>query len=127
MTATPIQFSAPGRRFYVGAYKSMKHGVANMDVLVALGTSAAYFYSVLILAMNVFNSSVLKKFSKSFLVLCVSISEVSNLGETGFETAALLITFIIFGKYIETISKGRASEALTKLMSLQVCFRKQFL
>ena len=90
--ATPIQFGA-GWQFYRGAYLSILNGSANMDVLVALGTSAAYLYSL-------FNMSI-------------------GLHELYFETSAILITLILLGKTLESIAKGRTSEALQKLMSLQ--------
>jgi Cu+-exporting ATPase len=91
--ATPVQF-AIGWTFYRGAYFSLRNGSANMDVLVALGTSAAYFYSV-------------------HLVLSGS--------EHGlyFETSAVLITLILLGKVFEARAKGRSSIAIKKLMGLQ--------
>lgn len=96
--ATPIQFVL-GWQFYVGAYKSLKSKSANMDVLVAMGTSAAYFYSL-------------------YLVL-------THLGHSGhvplyFETSAVLITLILLGKYFEMRAKGHASDAISKLAALQV-------
>jgi Cu+-exporting ATPase len=91
--ATPVQFYV-GWQYYVGAYKSLRGGSANMDVLIAMGSSVAYFYSVLI-----------------------------TLGLTGghvyFETAAVIITLIRLGKYLEARAKGRTSEAIKKLMSLR--------
>eukprot|EP00850_Spirogloea_muscicola_P017926 SM000159S01757 [mRNA] locus=s159:74244:78897:- [translate_table: standard] len=94
---TPVQFGI-GARFYVGAYRSLRHGAANMDVLVALGTSAAYFYSV-------------------FSV--VSVAWRRNLPSADFfETSAMLITFILLGKYLEVVAKGRTSEAISKLLQL---------
>ncbi|MBM3237292.1 copper-translocating P-type ATPase [Candidatus Poribacteria bacterium] len=92
---TIVQFTA-GLTFYRGSYHSLKNFSANMDVLVALGTSAAYLYSVLS-AFNLFGIS----------------------GHVFFETSALLITFIRFGKYLEARAKGKASEALQKLLELQ--------
>ncbi len=92
---TIVQFTA-GLTFYRGSYHSLKNASANMDVLVALGTSAAYLYSVL---------STFKLFGISEHVF--------------FETSALLITFIRFGKYLEARAKGKASEALQKLLELQ--------
>jgi Cu+-exporting ATPase len=92
---TIVQFTA-GITFYRGSYHSLKNFSANMDVLVALGTSAAYLYSVL---------SAFKLFGISRHVF--------------FETSALLITFIRFGKYLEARAKGKASEALQKLLELQ--------
>lgn len=90
--ATPVQFIA-GWQFYRGAYMTLKNGSANMDVLVALGTSAAYFYSI----ANVFQ----------------------NRNELYFETSAILITLIILGKLLEATAKGRTSEAIKALMGLQ--------
>ncbi|XJZ26629.1 heavy metal translocating P-type ATPase [Bacillota bacterium Lsc_1132] len=96
--ATPVQFFI-GKQFYIGAYKSLKNGSANMDVLVALGTSAAYFYSL-------------------YLSL-VSIGQSAHTVELYYETSALLITLIILGKLFEAKAKGRSSEAIKKLMGLQ--------
>lgn len=96
--ATPVQFVIGGQ-FYVGAYKALKNKSANMDVLVALGTSAAYFYSVYL--------------------------GIQSIGSSGhsvglyFETSAVLITLIILGKLFEAKAKGRSSEAIKKLMGLQ--------
>ncbi|MHC0038461.1 heavy metal translocating P-type ATPase [Pseudoneobacillus sp. C159] len=96
--ATPVQFYI-GKQFFVGAYKALRNGSANMDVLVVLGTSAAYFYSVYL-----------------------SILTINN-GTHGvglyFETSAILITLIILGKLFEAKAKGRSSEAIKKLMGLQ--------
>lgn len=93
--ATPVQFVA-GWQFYVDSYHNLKNGSANMSVLVALGTSAAYFYS---LAGILF----------------------PTIGVTGlyFETSAVLITLIILGKLLEALAKGRTSEAIKTLMGLQ--------
>ncbi|OCA88207.1 copper-translocating P-type ATPase [Bacillus sp. FJAT-27225] len=96
--ATPVQFII-GRQFYVGAYKALKNGSANMDVLVALGTSAAYFYSLYL----------------SFASLGSSAHSV----ELYYETSAVLLTLIILGKLFEAKAKGRSSEAIKKLMGLQ--------
>ncbi|HLR51457.1 MAG TPA: heavy metal translocating P-type ATPase [Candidatus Avamphibacillus sp.] len=96
--ATPIQFII-GWQFYEGAYKSLRSGGANMDVLVALGTSAAYFYSI--------------------------YEGILSIGNPGyephlyFETSAILITLILFGKYLETSAKSRTTMALSKLLNLQ--------
>lgn len=93
--ATPVQFYA-GWQFYVDSYHNLKNRSANMSVLVALGTSAAYFYSV---------AGVL----------------YPGIGVTGlyFETSAILITLIILGKLLEALAKGRTSEAIKKLMGMQ--------
>jgi P-type Cu+ transporter len=96
--ATPVQFVI-GKQFYIGAYKALKNKSANMDVLVALGTSAAYFYS-----------------------LYLSISSIganAHMVELYYETSAILITLILLGKLFEAKAKGRSSEAIKKLMGLQ--------
>ncbi|PLR82174.1 copper-translocating P-type ATPase [Bacillus canaveralius] len=96
--ATPVQFFI-GKQFYVGAYKALRNKSANMDVLVALGTSAAYFYSVYLAIETIGN----------------------NAHSVGlyFETSAILITLIILGKLFEAKAKGRSSEAIKKLMGMQ--------
>ncbi|HDR8154582.1 TPA: copper-translocating P-type ATPase [Bacillus cereus] len=96
--ATPVQFIIGGQ-FYVGAYKALRNKSANMDVLVALGTSAAYFYSV--------------------YVSIQSIGSSEHMTDLYFETSAVLITLIILGKLFEAKAKGRSSEAIKKLMGLQ--------
>ncbi|MFC0270847.1 heavy metal translocating P-type ATPase [Metabacillus herbersteinensis] len=96
--ATPVQFFI-GKQFYVGAYKALKNKSANMDVLVALGTSAAYFYSI--------------------YLSILSIGSNDHMTELYFETSAILITLIILGKLFEARAKGRSSEAIKKLMGLQ--------
>jgi Cu+-exporting ATPase len=88
----PVQFII-GARFYKGAWAALKNKSANMDTLVALGTSAAFFYS----AINVLLGS----------------------NELFFETSALLITFIVLGKMLEAQAKGKASEAIKKLAGLR--------
>ena len=96
--ATPVQFFI-GKQFYVGAYKALKNKSANMDVLVVLGTSAAYFYSI-------------------YLSIQTIGSDAHSVG-LYFETSAVLITLIILGKLFEAKAKGRSSEAIKKLMGLQ--------
>ncbi|MDP1419092.1 heavy metal translocating P-type ATPase [Peribacillus simplex] len=96
--ATPVQFLVGGQ-FYVGAYKALRNKSANMDVLVALGTSAAYFYSI--------------------YLSILSIGSDEHMVELYFETSAVLITLIILGKLFEAKAKGRSSEAIKKLMGLQ--------
>ncbi|NQT49573.1 copper-translocating P-type ATPase [Candidatus Kuenenbacteria bacterium] len=81
-----------GARFYRGAYYALKNKAANMDTLVALGTSAAYFYSI----------------ATTFFIA----------GDVFFETSALLITFILLGKWLESRAKGKTGEAIKKLMEL---------
>lgn len=97
--ATPVQFII-GAQFYKGAYNSLRNKSANMDVLVALGTSAAYFYS-----------------------LYLSI-EWMNTGKVGdpelyFEASAVIITLILLGKLFEVQAKGKTSQAIQKLLGLQ--------
>ena len=96
--ATPVQFIIGGQ-FYVGAYKALRNKSANMDVLVALGTSAAYFYSL--------------------YLSIASLSSEAHMVELYFETSAVLITLIILGKLFEAKAKGRSSEAIKKLIGLQ--------
>ncbi|HEY8363331.1 MAG TPA: heavy metal translocating P-type ATPase [Tissierellaceae bacterium] len=90
--ATPVQFII-GYRFYRGAYNSLRGGGANMDVLVSMGTSAAYFYSVYNL--------------------------IKGVHEYYFEASAVIITLVLLGKTFEAIAKGKTSEAIKKLMGLQ--------
>lgn len=95
--ATPVQFVI-GKQFYVGAYKALRNGSANMDVLVVMGTSAAYFYS---------------------LYQAIVTAGTYHMAHLYFETSAVLITLIILGKLFEAKAKGRSSEAIKKLMGLQ--------
>ena len=93
--ATIVQFTA-GWTFYRGAYHALKNRTANMDVLVALGTTAAYAYSVM-----------------------TTFPQIFFQGPTFFDTSALLIVFVRFGKYLEAKAKGRAGQALKRLLQLQ--------
>ncbi|KAG2573892.1 hypothetical protein PVAP13_7KG284700 [Panicum virgatum] len=95
--STPVQFVI-GRKFYAGAYKAMCRGSPNMDVLIALGTNTAYFYSVY---------SVLR-----------AATSVNYMSTDFFETSSMLISFILLGKYLEILAKGKTSEAIAKLMDL---------
>ncbi len=97
--ATPVQFII-GSRFYVGAYKALRNGSANMDVLVALGTSAAYFYSL-------------------YLTIDSLYAPGHHQVEMYYETSSVLITLILLGKLFEALAKGRSSEAIKSLMGLQ--------
>ncbi|SFL54802.1 Cu+-exporting ATPase [Paenibacillus sp. 1_12] len=101
IVATPVQFYV-GKPFYVGAYKALRNGSANMDVLVSLGTSAAYFYSL-------------------YLTITWSIGggSVHHGPSLYYETSAILITLVIMGKLFESLAKGRTSEAIKSLMGLQ--------
>ena len=92
--ATPVQFIV-GRRFYRGAYHSLMGGGANMDVLVALGTSAAWLHSSVVTLWGLSGHHVY------------------------FEASAVLITLILLGKVLEERAMGRTSEAIKKLMGLQ--------
>ncbi len=95
--ATPVQFII-GAKFYVNSYKAIKNKSANMDVLIALGTTAAYFFSI----YNGFFSTT-----------------PGAKMELYFEASAVIITLIILGKYLEAIAKGKTSEAIKKLIGLQ--------
>lgn len=91
--ATPVQFYV-GWQYYIGAYKSLRNGAANMDVLIAMGSSVAYIYSILTM-IGLFP------------------------GHLYFETSAVIITLIRVGKFLEARAKGRTSDAIKKLMSLR--------
>lgn len=91
--AAPVQFYV-GWQYYVGAFKALKNRSANMDVLIAMGSSAAFFYSLPI----------------TFGLL---------MGHVYYETAAVIITLIKLGKFLEARAKGRTSEAIKKLMGLR--------
>jgi Cu+-exporting ATPase len=91
--ASPVQFYV-GSQFYAGTFKALRNGRANMDTLIALGTSAAYLYSLLVL-LNVFNGAVY------------------------FDSAALIISIILLGRWFEARAKGRTSAAIKKLIGLQ--------
>ena len=97
IVATPVQLII-GFRFYKNAYRALRSGSANMDVLIAMGTTAAYFYSI----YNAFFAP-----------------HEGMMKELYFESSAVIITLILFGKYLEAVAKGRTSEAIKKLMGLQ--------
>ncbi|MDP1728867.1 MAG: heavy metal translocating P-type ATPase, partial [archaeon] len=90
--ASLVQFIA-GFSMYKSAWGALKNKTANMDTLIALGTSAAYFYSVYVVFFN-------------------------PMQDQYFEAAAVLITFVILGRYLEAIAKGKTSEAIKKLMNM---------
>ena len=96
--ATPIQFVI-GFRFYKHAFYALRSKSSNMDVLIAMGTSAAYFLSV----YNVFFQP----------------AKMGGMKDLYFEAAAVIITLILLGKYLEAVAKGKTSEAIKKLMGLQ--------
>ncbi len=90
--ATPVQFWL-GKNFYSGMWSALRNRTFNMDSLIAIGTTTAYIYSLINLFLK--------------------------LGPTYFETSALLITFVLLGKWLETRAKGQASQAIQKLMQLK--------
>ena len=92
--ATPVQFYT-GIDYYVGAYKNLRNKSTNMDVLIALGSSVAYFYSLSILVLPGLG------------------------GHVYFETSAVIITLIKFGKLLEARTKGKTGGAIKKLIGLQ--------
>lgn len=94
----PVQFDI-GMRFYKTSFKSLKHRSPTMDVLVMLGTSAAFFFSV-------------------FTMLVAILGSQHNRPSTVFDTSTMLITFITLGRWLENRAKGQTSKALSRLMSL---------
>ncbi|ODV62201.1 Cu(2+)-transporting P-type ATPase CCC2 [Ascoidea rubescens DSM 1968] len=96
--ATYIQFFL-GKIFYINSYKSLKHGSATMDLLVCISTSIAYLFSIYSMLKSLINSSSMRP-----MVL--------------FDTSAMLITFISFGKWLENKAKGQTTTTLSNLLSL---------
>jgi P-type Cu+ transporter len=94
----PVQFGI-GKRFYISAWKSLKHGSPTMDVLVVLGTSCAFFFSIVAMLLSFF-------------------TEPHSRPSTIFDTSTMLITFITLGRFLENRAKGQTSRALSRLMSL---------
>ena len=94
----PVQFGI-GRRFYISAWKSIRHGSPTMDVLVTLGTSAAFFFSCIAMVVSIVTSQ-------------------HSRPATTFDTSTMLITFITLGRFLENRAKGQTSRALSRLMSL---------
>lgn len=94
----PVQFGI-GRRFYVSAFRSIRHGSPTMDVLVVLGTSAAFFFSCAAMLVSI-------------------LTEPHSRPATTFDTSTMLITFILLGRFLENRAKGQTSKALSRLMSL---------
>lgn len=93
---TVVQFII-GKRFYIAAARALRNGSTNMDVLVALGTTASYVYSVCALLYGAITGF---------------------WSPTYFETSAMLITFVLLGKYLECLAKGKTSDAIKKLVEL---------
>ncbi len=104
--ATPVQFII-GADFYRGMWSSLRMWTFNMDSLIAIGTTAAYGYSFVNLALFV---------NKTGTVLGANGGKIPELY---FETSAFLITFVILGKWLEAKAKGQVSDAIRKLMGLQ--------
>lgn len=100
---TPVQFIG-GWTFYVGAYKALRKGVANMDVLISVGTLAAYLYSVIVL----------------FLPNLLPVKQ----RDVYFEVSAVIIAFVLLGKFMEEAIKKRSSGAVRRLLDLKPSFAR---
>lgn len=98
LLATPVQVIV-GRQYIVGAYKALRNRTANMDTLIAMGSLAAYVYSVAVL-----------------IGIAAGIESIGD--HVYFETAAVILTLITLGKLLEARAKGRTSEAIKKLIGL---------
>jgi len=99
LLAAPVQFYV-GWGFYVGAYKALRNGTANMDVLIAMGSSAAFFYSLPV-------------------TIALGLGSQALGTHVYYETAAVIITLIKLGKLLEARAKGKTSAAIKKLMGLR--------
>ena len=99
LLTTPLMFG-PGWQFFIGTYRGLKHGFTDMNLLVATGTGAAYLLGI---ANTLFPRAGFGGPEVAF-----------------FETAALLISFLVLGRYLEALTRGRASEAIKKLMGLKI-------
>ncbi len=100
LLTTPIQFWV-GWQFYRGAWASARHGTSDMNTLIAVGTSAAYGYSLMaVLAPGLFGA-------------------IGQAPQVYFETAAMIITLILLGRFLEARAKGRAADAIQRLLELQ--------
>lgn len=99
LLSTPMQFYI-GKKFYISAYKGMKHCTFGMDFLITAGTSFAYFYSLISMIITAINGS-------------------KPLSHYYYETSSTLFMFIIFGKYLESRTKAKTSNAIVELLALQ--------
>ncbi|GAA6063279.1 hypothetical protein JCM10212_004661 [Sporobolomyces blumeae] len=95
----PVQFGI-GARFYQSAWRALKHKSATMDVLVVLGTTAAFTYSIFA------------------MLAALVLSDSTHHPKVFFDTSTMLITFVTFGRLLENLAKGQTSTALSRLMSL---------
>ncbi len=100
LLATPVQFWA-GWQFYVGFWKAARHKTSDMNTLIAVGTSAAYFYSLIV----------------TFLPHLIMVKGLML--DVYFDTSAAIIVLILLGRFLEAKAKGRTSEAIKKLIGLQ--------
>ncbi len=115
LLAFPIQFWI-GFPFYKGAYRALRNNAANMDVLVASGTSAAFGYSLV--------ASITNGLRSGDILFLNALNHFDHIGHTAFpslyyETSAVLLTFILGGKWIETIARGKSSSAIKALLKLK--------
>ena len=115
--ATPVQFIL-GCQFYIGAYKALKNRSANMDVLVALGTSMAYLYSLYLTSLT--STGGLSGHNHGGSAIVADAASVASQAPVDFyfETSAVLITLILLGKWLEALAKGRLTQSIKSLMEM---------